>query len=175
MRPRASEADAIAAFERGPWNAIAGSSLCSVALVHVPFRLYRVDILNRGQTRRCHVALDAVTGTLDPYEFEQAEDATLHEASVRNVLPVRLEEQRARELIEGKMRRIVFQTGFFRVRGLEIHAALMREDAIYVPYWLGFFGRGQRASLKVMDAVRGRPEGSRARALFEDWLLAGTD
>jgi len=42
---------------------------------------------------------------------------------------------------------------------------------IHVPYWLGFFGGRENASLEVMDAVRRQIEGAKARALFEDWLL----
>jgi len=44
--------------------------------------------------------------------------------------------------------------------GLELH----------VPYWIGFFGHGERAHVVVLDAVRRRLEGAKARALFEEWL-----
>jgi hypothetical protein len=172
LAPRASEASAIAAFERGFWTALAGKALRSVALVHVPFRIFEVDIVNRGRARHCRMALDAVNGTLDPYEIDGTpERAAFIETNARNILPVRLDAERAREVIVGKMRRVVFQSGFFRVHGLEIRAQRAEPAELYVPYWLGFCGSGAQARIKVMDAVRAQIEGSRARALFEDWLL----
>ena len=42
----------------------------------------------------------------------------------------------------------------------------------YMPYWLGFYGRQDNLRCRVLDAVRRRIEGSRASALFEQWLAA---
>ena len=75
----------------------------------------------------------------------------------------------ALELLENKVRRAVFQTGFFGVRGLQIRAHPLDVE-FHVPYWLGFFGNGERATLQAMDAVRRTFEGAKARAIFSDWL-----
>jgi hypothetical protein len=72
------------------------------------------------------------------------------------------------------VRRIVYQTGFFRVRGLRIRATRLALD-LHVPYWLGFYERGGALRLRVLDAVRCRFEGGKARALFEGWLAAGPE
>jgi hypothetical protein len=43
---------------------------------------------------------------------------------------------------------------------------------IYVPYWVGFRGRGVRARLAVIDAVRRKPEGAKVRQLLRAWLTS---
>jgi hypothetical protein len=43
---------------------------------------------------------------------------------------------------------------------------------IYVPYWVGFRGRGSRARLAVIDAVRRKPEGAKVRQLLRTWLTS---
>jgi hypothetical protein len=87
-----------------------------------------------------------------------------------NALPPLIDEGRSLLLLEDKVRRAVFQAGFFRVRGLEVRPRRLPED-VHIPYWLGFYGDGERARLRVMDAVRRQMEGAKARALFEDWIL----
>jgi hypothetical protein len=44
---------------------------------------------------------------------------------------------------------------------------------VHVPYWTGFFGRGDVASLVVVDAVRCAVEGPKVRRLISGWLTAG--
>ena len=89
--------------------------------------------------------------------------------TTRNAPATRLEAQVAVERLEGKVRRAIFQTGFFGVRGLQIRTRPLDVE-FHVPYWLGFFGHGERATLQAMDAVRRTFEGAKARAVFSDWL-----
>ena len=63
----------------------------------------------------------------------------------------------------------MFQTGFFRVRDLSFHVE-RAPLGLHVPYWVGFYGSAEVRRLRVMDAVRRRFEGGKARALFENWL-----
>jgi len=93
----------------------------------------------------------------------------LQTVTTRNAPTARLDQQLALQLLESKVRRAVFQTGFFGVRGLEIRARSLDYE-FHVPYWLGFFGHGERATLQAMDAVRRTFEGAKARAVFSDWL-----
>ena len=81
-----------------------------------------------------------------------------------------LDEPLALQLLENKVRRAIFQTGFFGVRDLQIRSRSANFE-FHVPYWLGFFGNGPRATLQAMDAVRRRFEGAKARAVFSDWLM----
>ena len=146
--------------------------LRSVAAVYVPFRVYQVEVCNGGRHDTRVLAADAVTGTLDPYALARLprEDELVVVESA-NVLPACLDEHTGVTLLEGKLRRLVFQSGFFRVRDLALHARRLAPD-VHVPYWLGFCGSGSRAHLRVLDAVRGQVEGARARSLFQDWLQA---
>jgi len=144
--------------------------LRQIAAAYLPFRLYQVDVVNRGTTKHALYAADVVSGVLDLYEFSAAPaDADLQTVTTRNAPTARLDEQLALRLLENKVRRAVFQSGFFGVRGLEIRTRSL-DCAFHVPYWLGFFGHGERATLQAMDAVRRSFEGAKARAVFSDWL-----
>ncbi len=175
LAPRVTQAQAIEALGRGVWNRARGGRLRSVAAAYVPFRLFEVDVVNRGQLATTIFAADAVTGSLDLYELERVppEHELVRVASANAPLP-RLDEARSLQLLEERVRRAVFQGGFFRVRNLEVRARRLPCD-VHVPYWLGFFGDGDRARLRVMDAVRRQMEGAKARALFEDWLVGTLD
>ena len=169
LRANVTQAEALTALEsRG---GLVRGQLRQIAAVYLPFRLYQVEVLNRGTTKQALYAADAVSGVLDLYEFSAAPSAAeLQTVTTRNAPTARLDEQLARQLLESKVRRAVFQTGFFGVRGLEIRTRSL-DCEFHVPYWLGFFGHGERATLQAMDAVRRSFEGAKARAVFSDWLM----
>lgn len=175
LRPSVTEAEAVARFRGGlgallPW--LGGGSLRSLAAVYVPFRLYEVEIADGRRRQTSWFALDAVSGALDLYVFERAPGGDeLVDVEARNRPEPRLDEARSLSLLEDKLRRVVFHTGFFRVRDLRFRAERSPLD-LHVPYWVGFYGSGVVRRLRVMDAARRRFEGGKARALFEDWLLA---
>lgn len=169
LRPNVTQAQAEHALggRAGPWR----GPLHRIAAAYLPFRLYEVAITNRGATRIRLFAADAVSGQLDLYEFPAAPlPGELLTVVTRNCPCERLLETQALALLEDKVRRAVFQGGFFGVRGLAIRPRPLHIE-LHVPYWLGFFGRTQRrATLEVMDAVRRQFEGAKARAVFGDWL-----
>ena len=169
LRANVTQAEALAALERR--GGLLRGRLRQVADVYLPFQLYRVEVVNRGAIKEALYAADAISGALDLYEFNAAPaEAELVTVATRNAPAARLDAQLALQLLEDKVRRAIFQTGFFGVRGLQIRTHPL-DCEFHVPYWLGFFGRGARASLQAMDAVRRTFEGAKARAVFSDWLL----
>jgi hypothetical protein len=176
LRPNVTREEAIATLGGGipgrlrQWS---DGALRSVAEVYVPFHLFDATISRRGgHEQRSFFAIDAVVGTLDLYQFDEApEGSALVEVETRNCPAALLEEARGASILENRLRRGVFQTGFFRVRDLRFLVKRVPLD-LHVPYWLGFFGRGEAARLVALDAVRRRLEGAKARALFEGWLAA---
>ena len=149
-------------WQRGP--------LRSVADAYVPFLLHRVTIANASRREEKFLALEAVGGVLDLYAFPAVpQRSDLIELETRNKLESRLETQQANLLLCEKVRRMVYGAGFFKIRNLQIEAELL-PFSLHVPYWIGFSGRGEHADLGVLDAVRGRLEGAKARRLFTDWL-----
>jgi len=176
LKPNVSQAEAIEAFRArgiaGLLGHLRGGPLRSVADVHVPFRLYQVHIWNGGRCQTRWLALDAVSGTLDPYEFERIPDSSeLVPVETRNRLEPVLTEERVRQLLADNLRRLIFRMGFFRIRDLQIRPELVPLE-LHVPYWIGFYGAGECLRLRVLDAVRGRLEGGKARAFFEVWLVS---
>jgi hypothetical protein len=168
LRANVTQQEALAALERR--GGLLRGRLRQMASAYLPFRLYHVEVLNRGATKVGLYGADAVSGQLDLYEFAAAPAASeLVTLTTRNAPAARLAAPLALELLENKVRRAVFQTGFFGVRGLQIRARPL-DFEFHVPYWLGFFGNGERATLQAMDAVRRTFEGAKARAIFSDWL-----
>lgn len=146
--------------------------LRSLAEVFVPFHCYTVSIQNGFERKSRLIAVDAVEGTLDPYGFAETPDgADFSPVETRNALPPALGIDRTREIALDKARRELYGAGFFRLRKLCVEAERTPTE-FYVPYWIGFYGRGTAAHFLVMDAVRRRMEGAKARELFEDWLLS---
>jgi hypothetical protein len=170
LRPNLTREAAIQAFREG-WAARMGRGpLRFVAEAYVPFRLYAVELQNGPRKESSFFAVDAVSGLLDPYRFEQPPaKEELVSLETRNRPEPALGEEEGRRRLEDKLRRVVFQGGFFRVRDLRFRLEPIPLE-LHVPYWIGLYGRGEVARLRVLDAVRGRFEGGKARALFQSWL-----
>lgn len=148
--------------------------LRSVAELYVPFRLFEVQIVNRGQSEQRVLALDALAGTLDPFQFDhlpiEGETVTIE---TRNRPLAQLDDRLAAELLVAKLRRFLYGRGFFRMQGLQITATPIQQE-LHIPYWLGFRGSNGRARVAVIDAVRRRFEGAKMRRLVEAWLTSKT-
>jgi len=176
LKPNVTEREAMRTFSAPGISAflwrMRSGPLRKIAAAYVPFRLYRVRY-ELGRTPHSRLfALDAVDGSLDLFEFPRVpEDRELLSYDSRDRLTAALSEDRSVELLREKVLRIVFQQGFFKLREprLEITA---EPNEIYLPYWLGFYGGGETARCRVMDAVRRRIEGAKASAFFEHWLAA---
>ncbi len=175
LKPNVTWEEALRKFSTGAsarfWRMRVGA-LQRIADAYVPYWGYRVryDMAGAMQTR-C-LALDAVSGSLDLFQFPVLpNEGQLLSVQTRNHLPAALTAERAEELLREKALRVIFQQGFFKLRGGKIDVT--REGTeFHVPYWLGFYGDANGARCRVFDAVRRRVEGAKASAFFEEWLAA---
>jgi hypothetical protein len=162
---------------------VANGPLRRVAPLYVPFRAYAVNIRNGHRDDTQFFAVDAVTGALDLYRFSELptpDDLVVVET--RNRVAPALDDAATRDRVTEKVRRALYQTGFFRLRSLHIDPHAVALPDIHVPYWVGFFARSggpgppagarDRVGLAVIDAVRRRSEGSRVRDLVRGWLAS---
>lgn len=158
----------------GTAKTLLSGPLRSIAAVYVPFRMFRATIRNGKRQEQSLLAIETVRGSLDLYGFDRPPaPSELVRVETRNCLPSQLATDPAAELLKEKLRRMIFHQGFFRVRDLSIEAAPLGGE-VYIPYWIGFRGRGERAQIAVLDALRRRTEGDKARDLFRRWLLSST-
>ena len=172
LRPNLSREQALARLRPagflGRW--LCRGPLRSVAEVYIPFRLYQVEIKNAGKCDLRLLALDSVQGTLDLYGFDHVPEAhEFIEVETRNQPQPDVDAHRACELVVEKVHRLLFLTGFFRIRDLAVVVKPLHFE-FHVPYWVGFFGSGEHAQLAVLDAVRCSREGAKVRSLLQDWL-----
>lgn len=174
LRPAVTRDDAIKAFNDGVVGGlrrVALGPLRSVADLYVPFRLYHVTI---GCGRTCETAVlgvDGVTGALDLYRFDTVPgSADLMDVCTRNHVAPALSAAAAGEIAASRVKRIVFgRVGFLAAPRVRLDVRPI-EGEVHVPYWAGFFGRSDRASLVVIDAVRRQVEGAKVRGVIERWL-----
>jgi hypothetical protein len=176
LKPTVTQKEAVRALSAPGFSALYWrmrvGPLQKIADAYVPFWLYRVRY-ELGRTPHTRLfALDAVDGSLDLFEFPRIpEQRELDSVDSRNRMAPSLTGERAEEILREKVLRVVFQQGFFKLR--EARLDIAREpDEIYLPYWLGFYGSSGSVRCRVMDAVRGRIEGAKASAFFEQWLAA---
>lgn len=175
LRPNVTREEAVRTFlprtPMGLMRGLAMGRLRAVAEVYLPFRLHRVEIVNRGVRHSRFFGLDAIRGELDLYGFEHApSEADLLPIETRNRPQPVLEEARACEILVEKVRRLLFGEGFFRIRDLTISAE-PRSLEFHVPYWIGIYGEDGLVRLAAIDAVRRRAEGAKVRDLLSQWLL----
>jgi len=174
LKPNVTREEAIRYFSEGAMNRMADlirGPVRSLAELYIPYRLFQVKICSAGREQNQTLALDAVRGVLDLYQFPAgATGEPFLTIESRNVLPVATDETHAAELLVAQVRRMIFTRGFFRVRGLKIETIPVSSDEICVPYWVCFRGSSERVHLAVLDAVRRRPEGAKVRRLVEEWL-----
>lgn len=170
-RDEAREQFATGAFGTSVRNVVHGP-LRSVADFYIPFWLFKVHIENRGKTQTRIFGIDAINGSLDPYEFEELPGPldTIY-LETRNCAKPLLDEALARELLIAKVRRALYSAGFFRLSRPAITAEVVPGE-IHIPYWVGFRGRGARAKVSVIDAMRRTIEGGKVRHLLQDWLTS---
>jgi hypothetical protein len=176
LRANVSQEDAVRIFRSGGVSAAYWRLRCGplrrIADVYVPFWLYRVQYEMNGGKQTRIFAMDAVHGALDLYEFPGVPGADrLVSMETRNRMEARLAASEAEERLRTKVLRVLFQQGFFKLKALKLTIERMPLE-IHLPYWLGFYGSGETARLRAMDAIRRRIEGGKASAFFEEWLAA---
>lgn len=173
LRPNVTREEAVKQFSgglAGPMRNLLSGPLRSVADFYIPFRVFEVEINNAGKKDRRILGLDSVTGSLDPYYFENLPSRDqIEELETRNRVDANLDPVRARQIVTTKIQRILFTRGFFRIRNLTISINPAPQE-IHIPYWVGFRGHGTSANFEVIDAVRRQPEGARVRRMLEEWL-----
>jgi hypothetical protein len=144
--------------------------LRSVAELYIPFRLFRVQITNRGISEEKLVAVDAVSGSLDLFQFDHVPNGNETLAvETRNRPSITLTDALLTDHVLAKLRRVLFSRGFFKMRDLQLSAVPLQEE-LHIPYWIGFRGSEEKVRLSVIDAVRRRPEGAKLRRLVQEWL-----
>ena len=152
-------------WRRGP--------LAGVRPVQVPYRLFEVRVSNAGRLDHRWLAIDAVSGALDCYGFPGPPAAAeLQRTADAGALPEVVDAGRLREALLERVRRQVYATGFFRLRGLRIEVEDTRR-VLYLPYWVGVRRKGDRqASVEVLGGLRGSREGGKLQDLIATWLAA---
>jgi hypothetical protein len=177
LRPNVTADEAVAMFHGAGASRVlrrfTSGPLRRLAPLYVPFRAYAVDIRNAHRDHVQFFAVDAVTGALDLYQFAELPSRDdLVVVETRNRVAAALDNDATREKVTEKVRRALYQTGFFRLRSLHIDAHAAALPDVHVPYWVGFFGGRDRVRLAVVDAVRRRSEGARVRDLVRGWLAS---
>ena len=175
LQSRVNRDQAVRAFTRGLGGAVRRVALGpvrSIAEVYVPFLPFEVVIKRPRGDERVVLGIDAVSATLDLYRFDGSASAELVHVPIRNRLGAIVSPAVAHRTIVARLQRIIYQrAGFLAAGAVDVQARAIGEP-ISIPYWIGFFGRREAASLVVMDGVRGQIEGAKAKRLIAQWLAS---
>jgi hypothetical protein len=176
LKPNVTQSEAVRFFRSGVFGAaywrLRSGPMQRIADAYVPFWLFKVRYEIAGAHKSRFFALDAVHGTLDLFEFPRVpSDDELVTIQTRNRLAPRLQHDAAEELLRTKVLRVLFQQGFFKLRAFKLDIERIPGE-LHLPYWLAFYGSNETAKCRVLDAVRRRIEGAKARSFFEEWLAA---
>ena len=174
LRPRVTREQAIEIFRRGLAGGarrVARGPLRSVADVYIPFRLYVATLGRDARHEVLVLGVDAVAGVLDLYRFDHVPgaDDVVQIFSSNHLEPI-LSTNTARDLLASRIRRMTYQRVGFLAGGPFQFDAEPIDAVLHVPYWAGFFGRSETASVVVMDAVRRQIEGAKLRRMVETWI-----
>lgn len=175
-KPNISQDEAVRTFQSPGLSSVywrfRGGPLRRIADAYIPFWPYRVRYQMNGIVNTRIFALDAVHGSLDPFEFPHPprhEELSIIET--RNRMSPLLDAAAGEESLRMNVLRLLFQQGFFKLRTVNLEVERIALE-LYMPYWLAFYGRSESATIRVMDAVRRRIEGAKAVSFFKEWLAA---
>jgi hypothetical protein len=147
--------------------------LLGVADIYIPYRLYKMNLEDRRVRTARLLAIDAVSGNLDPFEFSESPlQNRCTDMETRNFLPAQLSEPETHAAALAKFRRLLFSAGFFRLAKPVISVELV-ESAFFIPYWAGFYGQEHSVRVLMLDAIRGTIEGGKITSSVKAWLLEG--
>jgi len=176
LQPKVGVQEAVRIFApsgpKGWLSRLRQGPLLAVADIYLPFRLYQVVVDDEEVSKTSWYAVDARSGVLDLYVFPRDPAGTgIVELTVepRNCPDARITECDTRHRAVDAVRRKLFSTGFFRIRKPQISAELL-DSGLHVPYWAAFYGNKDCVRTAVLDAVRGRLEGGKARHVIESWI-----
>ena len=163
LRPAVDREHAVDLFARG----LVGSArrvvlgpLRSVADVYLPFRLYQVTV-ERGVNREaCILGLDSITGALDLYRFDGVPSAPdVIQVCTGNHPEPAVSARSALDILESRVKRMAYQRFGFMSGRIRVDMTAI-EGELHVPYWVGFFGRGEAASMPAIMAASRRASSS---------------
>lgn len=168
LRPNVSREGAARMFGE-PLRAWRRGRLRAVLDFYIPFHLFRVVIASGRKPATIHMALDAVTGILDPYRFDDAPgEEQITRIDTQRTAPVNLDIETLRTRLGERVMRMVFLGGFFKIKRYGFTADPVAD--IHMPYWIGVYERGGAVELEVIDAVRSRLEGAKVREIAASWF-----
>jgi hypothetical protein len=168
--PNVSRERATAMF-LGSFRQLRYGRLRAVIDFHLPYYLFRVRTVDSRRSIDSFYGVDAITGRLDPYQFENpVTGENCREVETLYSLPPRIDPRAAFACLEERMMRLIFMRGPFKLRGWKVSGDLV--ESFYIPYWVGVYERRDRAHLEVIDALRGRFEGAKVREMVAGWFTS---
>lgn len=168
IRPRVDRGQTASKL-RGRLREMRLGRLVSVTDFHVPFRIFEVEMTNAGRATRGVFGIDATTGELDLFCFDGPPGDDLKEQlETIRLAPLLIDEARAAEALEDRLKREVYLKGFFRVSGLKIEPRFV--ETLYIPYRVGLYERAGRIRLDAVNALNGSLEGNKVRELIAGWF-----
>ena len=130
---------------------------------YVPYHFYRLE---SSEHSNLLMAIDAVTGRLDPYQFSGVPQTD--QIETRHFISIQIGEKESLRSLEEKRLRMAMMNGFFKLSDQTVSWQFVA--CLHLPYWIGIYERHGRAHLEIVEALRGRFEGAKMRDLVAGWF-----
>jgi len=168
VKPKITREQAVAKFRAG-LSELRRGRLRAVTEFYVPYRFFQLNWSDGRRAAETFLAADAVTGRLDPIEFDQLPaDGEMVSVDARMIAEECVSEEEAHGLIRERMMRSVFTKGFFKLTSVDVEINLAA--SLHIPYWIGVYERQERAHLEIINGLQGRFEGAKLREMVAEWF-----
>jgi hypothetical protein len=168
LKPNISREKATAMFRGGLRQRLYGPLRITMDF-HIPYHFFKLTWDN-GRARTDGVmAVDAATGRLDPYMFDESpEEHQRASLDTTRFLTARFSECDGAHIVEEQMVRHAMTKGFIKLAKIETSVSYL--ETIYIPYWVGVYERKDKAHLKVISGLSGRFEGAKVSEIVAEWF-----
>ncbi|RME00844.1 MAG: hypothetical protein D6814_02770 [Calditrichaeota bacterium] len=131
-----------------------------IDLLYLPHYIFTVETRTPGATVE-HIAVDAIHGEFSYYLPQPRRDTP---ESPGEIIPFVLSRAEAQEKALEGLKRALLQASLKRGKAFEIQG-ILRQEKIYLPFWLAYFRKKHRVHIAIIDALEGRPQGSKVKRM----------
>lgn len=132
----------------------------NIELVHLPYFLFKAEIILKRKTIIQHICVDGLTGE---FAFVERENLKLMNDLDEQLVNMVSESQALKIAKNAILSTLMHQKG----KGANlISLNLKLENNIMYPYWIGYYKRKDGVDFDVVDAVNGKKQGAKMKPVF---------
>ncbi|MCK4422129.1 hypothetical protein KAW48_10055 [candidate division WOR-3 bacterium] len=142
-------------FHRSP------SEITKLELIYLPNYTFKLTVRTKKSEQEVYVSVDGIKGT---FAFLDLENVNLTKEG-STPFDFELSQDIAEKIAKDEYRGIILQSGLQAKIPAEIKN-IKRFMAMYYPYWICYYKKGDLYNFSVLDAVNGKLQGIKMKPVF---------